>query len=360
MFKVLIVSVGKMSGGVESYTLILGKMLTNSGVDVHYAVRQGAWLDKQLTREKKIVVSMGKNILTDMRHLKAYVEEQKINIVQCNSNNGLLVSGFIKETASCKKIGVIHGDVKVDQAHKGVLATYIYEKIETHLIKKACTRCIAVSESIKSILIGRGVPEDKIDVIYTGIVPMEYTESPDYDAKQLKIVTVGNLLPVKNQIAILKALSVLKKKKPQFDFSCDIYGEGVERNHLEQYIAENELSNVSLKGFDKDVRGKLNKYQLYVHTSKYESFGISVVEAMDAGCCVLTSDVGGISEIVDNDCGIFINPDDTADFAEKIYQCGTDRNLLKSYANRGRERCQKEFYCTAMVENIMNIYRKLI
>ena len=96
MIKVLIVSVGKMSGGVESYTLILGKMLTNSGVDVHYAVRQGAWLDKQLTREKKIVVSMGKNILTDMRHLKAYVEEQKINIVQCNSNNGLLVSGFIK------------------------------------------------------------------------------------------------------------------------------------------------------------------------------------------------------------------------------------------------------------------------
>lgn len=360
MLKVLIVSVGKLSGGVESYTLILGKMLTDNGINVHYAVRQGAWLDQQLANEDKIVVNLGRNAFSDMRHLKTYVEEHGINIVHCNSNNGLFVSQLIKETSSCKKIGVIHGDVKLDQAHKGTFSAYIYEKLETWLVRKACTRCIAVSESVKSILTDRGVPEDTIDVVYTGIVPMMYAEEPDYYAKKLKIATVGNLLPVKNQIALLRGLSLVKNKYPEINLSCDIYGEGAERNNLEKYIAENELNNVTLKGFDGEVRNKLSKYQLYIHTSKYESFGISIVEAMNAGCCVLTNDVGGVREIINQDCGIIIDADNAEDFAEKLYHCYINRDLLKMYAHKGKERCQKEFYCTTMIEKVLSIYRKLM
>ena len=360
MLKVLIVSVGKLSGGVESYTLILGRMLAENGVEVHYAVRRDAWLDQQLIDARKVVVDLGKNLFADMRHLKAYVEQQGINIVHCNSNNGLFVSQLIKENASCRKIGVIHGDVKIDQAHKGVLMAGLYEKLETWLVKNTCTRCIAVSESIKKILIDRGVPENILSVVYTGIVPKAYIQMPDYFAEELKIVTVGNLLPVKNQIALLKALAVAKQKYSGMVLTCDIYGEGTERSSLEKYIAENKLDQVTLKGFDKDVRNKLNEYQLYVHTSRYESFGISIVEALDAGCCVLTSDAGGVREIIDLDCGIIIDPDNAEEFAEVLYRCNQNRDMLKQYAEKGRERCQNEFYCTTMLEKILGIYRKLI
>lgn len=360
MLKVLIVSVGKLSGGVESYTLILGKMLAENGVEVHYAVRRDTWLDRQLTDVKKIVVDLGNNLFADMRHLKAYVEQYGINIVHCNSNNGLFVSQLIKENSSCKKIGVIHGDVKIDQSHKGALAASLYEKLETWLVKNTCTRCIAVSESIKNILIGRGVPKDILEVVYTGIVPMAYAKRPDYYAKELKVVTVGNLLPVKNQIALLKAFVAARRNYPEMVLTCDIYGEGTERNNLEKYIAENKLDYVTLKGFDKEVRNKLNEYQVYVHTSRYESFGISIVEAMDAGCCILTSDAGGVREIIDPDCGMIIDPNNAGDFAEVLYHCNQNRDMLKQYAEKGRERCQNKFYCTTMLERILGIYRKLI
>lgn len=360
MLKVMIVSVGKLSGGVESYTLILGKMLAENGVEVHYAVRQDAWLDRQLTDAKKVVVNLGNNLFADMRHLKAYVEQYGINIIHCNSNNGLFVSQLIKETSSCRKIGVIHGDVKIDQAHKGALVAGLYEKLETWLVKNTCTRCIAVSESIKNILIDRGVPEAILEVVYTGIVPMAYAKRPDYYAKELKVVTVGNLLPVKNQLALLKAFVAVRRKYPEIVLTCDIYGEGTERTNLEKFIAENKLSHVTLKGFDEEVRNKLNEYQVYVHTSKYESFGISIVEAMEAGCCILTSDAGGVREIIDPDCGIIIDPDNAEDFAEVLYHCSQDRDMLKHYAEKGRERCQNRFYCTTMLERILEIYRKLI
>lgn len=54
----------------------------------------------------------------------------------------------------------------------------------------------------------------------------------------------------------------------------------------------------SLKGYDKDVRSTLNRYSLYIHPSKYESFGISILEAMNAGCCVLANSVGGIKKLL--------------------------------------------------------------
>lgn len=359
MTKVLIVSVGKLSGGVESYTLILGKLLSENDIEVHYAVRAEAWLDQQLPSINKITVNLGKNMVNDMKRLRDYVDANGINIVHCNSNNGLFVSQMIKETSKCKKIGVIHGDVIVDQRHNGLIKSYIYEKIETWLIKKKCTKCIAVSESMKNILVARGVRESKIEVVYNGIIPKEYDTLPDYYSGILKVCTVGNLLPVKNQIILLKALYLLREKYPDIKVICDIYGEGTERKNLESYIAEKGLTNVMLKGFDNDVRNKMNDYQIYIHTSNYESFGISVVEAMNAGCCVIATDVGGIKEIVKEKCGFTVNKENFEAIVEIIVECFNNREKMKNVALRGRNRFKEEFTCNHMVNNILNIYREM-
>lgn len=359
MTKVLIVSVGKLSGGVERYTLILGKLLSENGIEVHYAVRAGAWLDQQLHSTNKIVVNLGKSMVFDMKRLRDYVDSHRISIVYCNSNNGLFVSQMIKETNGCKKIGVIHGDVIVDQRHKGFIKSYIYEKLETWLIKNKCTMCIAVSESMKSILVDRGVQESKVDVVYTGIVSKTYNTLPDYYSDVLKVCTVGNLLPVKNQIVLLKALYLLREKYPQVKVVCDIYGEGPERENLESYIVEKGLTNVALKGFDSDVRNKLNDYQMYIHTSNYESFGISVVEAMNAGCCVIATEVGGIKEIVKEKCGFTVNKGNYEAIAEIINECFSNRDNMKNVALRGTILSKEEFSCEQMVNGILNIYRKM-
>lgn len=130
MLKILIVSVGKLSGGVESYTLTLGKLLENKGYEVHYVLRANSWLDTKINTDKKLRVYMGRHIISDMIALKKYVNECNISIVHCNSNNGLFVSLLVKENNSCKKIGVIHGDVLVDQMSKGKFIANSYCKLE--------------------------------------------------------------------------------------------------------------------------------------------------------------------------------------------------------------------------------------
>lgn len=360
MIKVLIVSVGKLSGGVESYTLILGKMLADKGMEVHYAIRRGAWLEQKLSNVNKIVVNLDSDLLVDMRRLRHYVEEHKINIIHCNSNNGLFISQLIKENSNCKKIGVIHGDVRIDQKHKGKVFSYVYEKIETWLVNNKCTQCIAVSKSIKDILIKRGIKENKIDIIYTGIEPVAYDCFPDYFDHQLNICTIGNLLSVKNQIKLLEALDILKKEHSEIKINCDIYGEGKEKEFLEAYIINHDLNNVTLKGYDDKVRMKLNRYQLYIHPSKYESFGIAILEAMNAGCCIIANAVGGILEIVKEDTGYLVDCNNVKQLAEQIYSCYYNRDEIKVKAIAGKKMCENQFNTIHMLSQIAKLYGRVM
>lgn len=360
MLKILIVSVGKLCGGIESYTVTLGKLLEDKGFEVHYALRNGSWLNKYITTHRKVVVQFGKHIFSDMKVLKNYVEQNNINIIHCNSNNGLFISQLIKEHDNCRKIGVIHGDTIVDQSHKGALISFIYSKLEIWLVKKKCSHCIAVSKSVKNILINRGIKADKIDIIYTGIEPMFYDCLPNYFEKQLNICTVGNLLPVKNQIKLLEALDIVKKKYPEIEFHCDIYGEGRDRGFLETYIAAHDLSNVTLKGYDNKVRNKLNQYSLYIHPSQYESFGIAILEAMNAGCCVIANAVGGMLEIIKMNTGYLVDCNNAKKLADQIYNCYKKRDEMKAVATAGKKLCENKFYTDCMANEVVNLYIKII
>ena len=357
--KVLLVSIGKMAGGIENYTITLGKLLVQNGIEVHYALRTESWLNENIQTDKKIMVSLGKKTFIDMKRINRYVKDENIDIVHCNSNNGLFVSLLVKENSSCKKIGVIHGDVMVDQAYKGKIVSWCYAKLETWLLNYTCCRCVAVSESMKEIIVNRGVSEKKVELVYNGIETYKYENFPDYFFNTLWICSVGNLLPSKNHIKLLEAMKKIKERCPEVKLKCDIYGEGIERKNLEQYIELNKLNNVALKGYDIHVREKLAGYPLYVHPSRYESFGISVLEAMDAGCCVIGNQVGGLKEILTDEVGYLIDCNDTDKLAETILMVYMNRKELAKKGKAGKEMCKNKFSTWNMTMKMMNLYNRI-
>lgn len=357
--KVLIVSVGKMAGGIENYTISLGKTLRRMNYEVYYAVRKNSWLNSQLDSNNKICLELGIHLIQDIIKLKLYVKKNKINLLHINSNNGLLVSVAIASNRYTKKLAVIHGDVKVDQMKKGKFIVAMYSLLETFLINHSCNKCIAVSESMKNILCNRGVKEDKIKIIHNAIEPYQYDSLPDYESEVLQMCNVGNLLPIKNQMTILRALSIINDKKMNVKIHCDIFGEGYERRVLEKYIMEKKI-DVQLKGYDKDVRSTLNRYSLYIHPSKYESFGISILEAMNAGCCVLANSVGGIKEIIDNKTGYLIDCSDPDVLAAQIIYCYNNRDEIREKAICGKQKCATEFFDSVMARNVASLYREML
>lgn len=360
MIKILIVSVGKLSGGIEKYTLMLERYMHNEECEIHFAVRSNSWLSKKIKGNHVISLKMDKyHIWKSMIDLKNYVKDNDINIVQCNNNNALFVSQLIRGNSVRKKVAVVHGDVLVDQLGKGRIIASIYKNLEIKMIKKT-NGCIAVSESMKRILIERGVDEQFIEVVYNGVKNSKYDKKKNYDSIPLTICSVGNLLPVKNYIFLLKSLHLLKVKYPEVLFRCDIYGEGSERKTLEEYIVKNDLREVYLMGFEPNMENKLEHYILYIQPSLYESFGIAVIESMVSGCCAAVSYVGGMTEIVNNHRGFVFGLENCEELTEIIYYCYCNRDQIRKKAFEGEKYARAYFSVEHMITQTFDYYKKIL
>ncbi|MBA4854113.1 glycosyltransferase [Emticicia sp. BO119] len=111
------------------------------------------------------------------------------------------------------------------------------------------------------------------------------------------LVTIGNLSNLKNHIELLKILNDIKNDNPSLTFKLKIIGEGEEREKLTKFIYDNNLvEEVILLGSQSrdSIKKILNNSDLYLHSSKYESFGVSMLEAFSMGLPIFSYNCGGI------------------------------------------------------------------
>ena len=89
---------------------------------------------------------------------------------------------------------------------------------------------------------------------------------------------------------------------------------------------------VRFLGFRADLPRLLGEADVFLSSSKWEGFGLSVVEAMAAGLPVVVSNIPGVAEVVGREpkCGLFAAPSSPSDIADKL------RSLLTDPARAGR------------------------
>ena len=118
--------------------------------------------------------------------------------------------------------------------------------------------------------------------------------------KEKRIVSVGRLSPEKGYMDLLKVYLKINKDYP--DWKLDIIGDGVEKNKLEEFIKNHNLSDsVVLHGYqNREYIDKiLHKSSIYLMTSYTESFGLVLIEAMSHGLvCISFDSAEGAREII--------------------------------------------------------------
>ncbi len=114
------------------------------------------------------------------------------------------------------------------------------------------------------------------------------------------IITVGRLDKQKDHKTAILAFYKLHKKYPNLKFK--IYGDGQLKTNLENLIKKLFLNNnIFLMGVEKNMKKIYSKSDLYICSSKYESLGLTVLEAMDAGIPVIGfDDCLGVNQILTN------------------------------------------------------------
>ena len=271
------------------------------------------------------------------------VSEFKPDIIIANS---LWAYCLVRRSAITGQIPVIcavHAEVQPKRHFKKA----VFKLFSARMLKPAAG-FFAVSPGIADEIRSLGVPENKIRVIPNGIDLARFCPgNRHHDARSgLIIGTTGRLHPGKGQDTFLKIAATLAVQFPTMRFW--IAGEEAVTaaenqgftQHLRAMIRDLGLhGKVDLLGFCNDIPGLLANTDILISTSREESFGLSVLEAMACGLPVVVSDVGGLKTLVEhNQTGFLIDPDDVPGYVSAVVTLAGQPDTRKSMGQAARKK----------------------
>lgn len=120
------------------------------------------------------------------------------------------------------------------------------------------------------------------------------------------------------------------------DWALQVYGDGPDREALRNLISERRLDmSIELMGATRDIGGALASGSIFAFPSRYEGFGISLVEAMRMGLPSVSFACDGPRDIlVDGVTGFLVEPGDAMALAERLIELIEDRELRRSMGRR--------------------------
>lgn len=169
------------------------------------------------------------------------------------------------------------------------------------------------------------------------------------------VLSVGELNRNKNQQVIMRALQMLNDRQIHY-LLC---GWGEELEHLQQLAREMNLEeNVHFLGYRKDVPDILRSVDIFAHPSKREGLGLACLEAMTFGLPLVTSNIQGIADYVDNGVtGYSCAPEDAAAFAQHLKLLCADEQLRKQIGQTNIQKVRK-YAMDVVQEQIFDIMMK--
>lgn len=119
------------------------------------------------------------------------------------------------------------------------------------------------------------------------------------------------------------------------------------------------LDKLHFVGLQTEIRPYLGAFDIYMMTSLFEGLPIALLEAMSSGCAVISTDAGGIKEVIEHGkdglvCGVE-EPEKLVQFADLLLRDPATRN---AYGQQARETICSRFSMTRMVHDLEKLYRE--
>lgn len=231
------------------------------------------------------------------------------------------------------------------------------DKKEAAFAYQTADTVIAVSNALKDVI------RDEYGVSAVCVPNMIDTDMfcpapPSGPRGGIKAVSAGNLVPGKRHEASIRAIAAVKGEYP--DLTLTIYGEGPQRDKLEQLIKSLGVeAQVSLP--DQVKRGELatafQSSDFFMLPSALETFGLVYIEAMATGLPVIATRCGGPEDFVDAAKGLLIPVDEQAALDEAVrYMAGNAPSYRKADIAR---QIHGRFSSQAVAKELIRVYHKL-
>jgi glycosyltransferase involved in cell wall biosynthesis len=247
-----------------------------------------------------------------------------------------------------------------------------YLRVALPMFVRRATRIITVSQSTKNDLIRlAGVIPEKIQVIYLGVDHQRFAPRPIEAARQHVrsavhldspyFLSVGTLEPRKNLVALLYAFS----KSKLADAGYKLVLTGMKGWHIDALyqalnLDANMARSVVLTGYLSDdlLPDLFAASTAFVYPSKYEGFGLPVLEAMACGAPVITSNTSSLPEVA-GDAALLVNPNDTDAIAQAMRSAAFDTSQTATLRKLAFKQASR-FTWKDTAERTRDVYRLVV
>jgi glycosyltransferase involved in cell wall biosynthesis len=233
-------------------------------------------------------------------------------------------------------------------------------------LAKACFKLphflAANSRAAVQAMISLGCPEDKLHFLPNVIDLNRFHPGSNRGSRQLTILGVGRLGPEKRFDRFLRVL-VLLKKSCNIPFRAIIAGDGLLRRELEEMSHSVGLGPHILEfcGSVAEVETLYRKANLLLLTSDHEGTPNVVMEAMASGLPVVSTAVGGVSDLVRHGVtGFLSEPGDDQALADGLGTLLTDEALRLEMSRCGRAFIEKQHALDSLPRQLEGLYRQVV
>jgi glycosyltransferase involved in cell wall biosynthesis len=319
---------------------------------------------------------------TAYRRVKALIKEFKPDVVHTHAAK----SGAIGRLAAAACgvpviVHTFHGHVFHSYFGKAKTKTFI--QIERYLAKKS-TGIIAISELQKGELSEqyRICTADKVNIIPLGfdldrfrteqdVKRAAFRQRFDISDDELAIGIVGRIVPVKNhELFVQAAAEVLRHSRQKLRFV--VIGDGDMRPTMEAafgaagidyayYPADARHAQAICTSWQTEMDEVFSGLDIVALTSHNEGTPVSLIEAQAAGRPVVSTNVGGVADVVeDGVAGYVTAAGDVNAFAQALLKLTEDASLRASFAAEGQKAVQTRFSYQRLVGDMDRYYKQLL
>lgn len=223
----------------------------------------------------------------------------------------------------------------------------------------------ATSHTIEDYL--KPVTSKKVNVIPFGIDVNIFSKREVkslFSSEAFVFGSIKSLEEIYNIDVLIKAFAILKSKYPSKLIKLLIIGEGSQTEKLKNLCKElNVLNDVIFAGriAFSEVSSYFNMLDVLVNISDYESFGVSVIEAMACEKPVIATNTGGLKEIIENDnFGSLVEIKNVEQTVFEMEKYLLNIDLKNKIGKAAREKVIQKYNWKDNVLQMIEVYKKLI
>lgn len=266
-------------------------------------------------------------------------------------------------------VHTFHGHVL--RGYFGRPMTRTFQTVERTLARST-DALIAVSPEVRDDLVALGIADrDRIRVIRLGLdldgraVASHEAGTAEraalgVPADRYLIGWLGRMTEIKRVDLLLESFALLRRRRVDADLV--LVGDGPLRERLEQLARTLGIAdNVHFVGYRSDVAPFYAAVDVVALTSANEGTPVAVIEGLAAGVPAVSSDVGGVADVLaDGRAGFLVPPGEIEVFADRLERLAEEPKLRKEFADFGAEWVRSRYSIPRLVEDIDELYRTLL